>query len=98
MTKFFYVFFTLLLVSLFVGSSGCSDQDQFDLKENDSPKETKGRTHMKWTCVVCDYCYSVEEGDPDNGVPPHTYFMDLPEDWCCPVCESEKDMFRPIME
>jgi len=48
----------------------------------------------KWICTVCDYVYDPELGDPDNGVGPGTAFEDLPEDWVCPDCGVEKDMFE----
>lgn len=48
----------------------------------------------EWVCSVCGYVYSEELGDPDNGVAPGTKFEDLPEDWVCPECGVEKDMFE----
>lgn len=51
---------------------------------------------QKYRCLVCGYIYDPSEGDPDNGIPPETPFEELPEDWICPVCGAEKDMFRPI--
>jgi rubredoxin len=50
---------------------------------------------MKYRCTVCDYLYDPEVGDPDNGVEPGTAFEDLPDDWVCPECGVEKDMFEP---
>jgi rubredoxin len=48
----------------------------------------------KWVCTVCGYVYNPEDGDPDNGVAPGTAFEDLPEDWVCPDCGADKDMFE----
>lgn len=48
----------------------------------------------RWVCTVCGYVYDPEDGDPDNGVDPGTSFEELPEDWVCPECEAEKDMFE----
>jgi len=50
---------------------------------------------QKYVCVPCGYIYNPEVGDPDNGVAAGTAFADLPEDWCCPECGVEKDMFEP---
>ena len=53
---------------------------------------------QKYVCSVCRYEYNPEKGDPDNGIAPGTAFEDLPEDWVCPVCQVEKDMFEPLEE
>ncbi len=50
----------------------------------------------KWKCTICDYIYDPEKGDPDAGVEPGTSFEDLPEDWVCPDCGVEKDMFEKV--
>ncbi|MEA3359499.1 MAG: rubredoxin [Thermodesulfobacteriota bacterium] len=47
----------------------------------------------KYVCEVCGYIYDPAEGDPDNGVSPGTAFVDIPEDWVCPVCGAPKDDF-----
>lgn len=48
----------------------------------------------KWVCTVCQYVYDPAVGDEDNGVAPGTSFEDIPEDWVCPDCGVEKDMFE----
>ena len=48
----------------------------------------------KWICNVCGHVYDPEEGDPDAGVAPGTAFVDLPEDWVCPVCGVGKENFE----
>ena len=50
----------------------------------------------KYVCVVCDYVYDPEQGDPDSGIMPGTSFEDIPEDWLCPVCGVGKEDFEPI--
>lgn len=49
----------------------------------------------KYICSACGYVYDPEAGDPENGVQPGTDFEDLPDDWKCPVCGVDKDMFGP---
>ena len=49
----------------------------------------------KYECP-CDYVYDPEVGDPDNGIDQGTPFDDLPDDWVCPKCESEKEFFEKI--
>ncbi|MDD1719636.1 MAG: rubredoxin [Methanoregulaceae archaeon] len=46
-------------------------------------------------CTVCQYVYDESHGETSTGTPPGTAFEDLPEDWTCPVCGAEKDMFVP---
>lgn len=49
---------------------------------------------QKWVCTVCGYVYNPEEGDPNNGIDPGTLFNELPDDWVCPDCGADKDMFE----
>ena len=53
---------------------------------------------MKYRCLVCDYIYDPEKGDPDSGIEPGTEFEDLPDDWLCPVCGVGKEQFAPVTE
>jgi rubredoxin len=50
----------------------------------------------KWECLVCGYVYDPEEGDPDAGIEPGTPFEALPDDWVCPDCGADKDMFEKL--
>lgn len=52
----------------------------------------------KYRCLVCEYVYDPEKGDPDNGIDPGTAFEDLPDDWICPVCGVGKDQFEAMEE
>jgi rubredoxin len=51
---------------------------------------------QRYQCTVCGYVYDPEEGDPDGGIPPGTPFVDIPEDWYCPVCGVSKSEFEPV--
>ena len=53
---------------------------------------------QKWACSLCDYVYDPELGDPENGVAAGTAWEDLPDDWICPDCGADKDMFEPVDE
>ena len=55
-----------------------------------------GQAMRKYKCTVCGYIYDPEVGDPDNGIAAGTAFEDLPDDWTCPDCGVEKDMFEPL--
>ncbi len=48
-----------------------------------------------YVCSVCGYVYEPELGDPENSIAPGTAFDDLPDNWTCPVCGAEKDLFEP---
>jgi rubredoxin len=50
---------------------------------------------QKYVCDVCGYVYDPELGDPDNGIEPGTQFDNLPDNWVCPECGVDKDMFSP---
>lgn len=52
----------------------------------------------KYICVVCDYIYDPEIGDPDSSIEAGTKFEDLPDDWMCPECGVSKDDFEPYEE
>src|SRR4029079_7664979 len=51
-------------------------------------------TAQQWICTSCGFIYDPEEGDPDGGIPPGTPFMDIPDDWFCPVCGARKKDFE----
>ena len=53
---------------------------------------------LKYKCLVCNYVYDPEIGDPDSEIPPGTSFEDLPDDWLCPLCGVGKDQFAPLEE
>ncbi len=53
---------------------------------------------LKYRCLICEYVYDPQKGDPDTGINPGTSFEDLPDDWLCPVCGVGKDQFEPMEE
>jgi rubredoxin len=57
-----------------------------------------GEDMAKYKCILCNYVYDPEEGDPDNGVPAGTSFEDIPADWVCPLCGATKDEFEKVEE
>lgn len=50
---------------------------------------------QKYRCVVCNYFYDPEVGDPDSGIEPGTAFADIPDEWICPLCGVDKSNFEP---
>lgn len=51
-----------------------------------------------YICTVRGYIYEPKKGDPDAGIKENTSFEELPEDWECPDCGSEKDDFEELEE
>ena len=51
----------------------------------------------KYQCP-CGYVYDPDMGDMENGVPPHTAFEDLAEEWVCPWCGAEQEYFEQVEE
>jgi len=50
----------------------------------------------KYRCLECEYIYDEEKGEPDRGFAPGTLWVDLPDDWSCPICGAPKDFFKQI--
>ncbi|HHU50416.1 MAG TPA: rubredoxin [Firmicutes bacterium] len=48
----------------------------------------------KYICTVCGYIYDEAQGIPDEGIAPGTKWVDLPEDWVCPLCGVTKEEFE----
>lgn len=51
----------------------------------------------KYRCSYCGMIYDEAEGLPDEGFSPGTRWEDIPDDWICPQCGSEKSDFE-LME
>ena len=50
----------------------------------------------RYECGACGYIYEPVRGDNTNNVAPDTAFLDLSEDWRCPVCGVRKARFTNI--
>lgn len=50
----------------------------------------------KWQCMVCEFQYDEALGMPEDGIPPGTRWVDVPEDWCCPDCGVGKEDFEMV--
>eukprot|EP00238_Polyblepharides_amylifera_P000958 CAMPEP_0196570616 /NCGR_PEP_ID=MMETSP1081-20130531/752_1 /TAXON_ID=36882 /ORGANISM="Pyramimonas amylifera, Strain CCMP720" /LENGTH=192 /DNA_ID=CAMNT_0041887157 /DNA_START=112 /DNA_END=690 /DNA_ORIENTATION=+ len=46
-----------------------------------------------WECKSCQYIFNESVGDPDFPVAAGTPFKSVPEDYQCPVCGAEKNLF-----
>ncbi|HQT37935.1 MAG TPA: rubredoxin [Acidocella sp.] len=50
----------------------------------------------QFECRICWTIYDPAIGDDVAQIEPGTPFTELPEDWCCPVCEAPKAQFLLI--
>ncbi|MDO4878273.1 MAG: rubredoxin [Neisseria sp.] len=50
----------------------------------------------QYVCLLCEWVYDEEYGDPQRGIAPGTKFEDLPDDWECPLCFAGKDEFEKL--
>lgn len=49
----------------------------------------------KTICTVCNYIYDEALGEPRQEILPLQKFESLADQWKCPECGSDKDMFQP---
>lgn len=50
-------------------------------------------SYKLYVCGGCGYEYDPSKGDQEGEVSPGTLFEKLPEDWVCPECAEEKELF-----
>ena len=48
-----------------------------------------------YICRACGLIYDESKGDEDSGLAPGTRFVDIPDDWACPLCGVTKADFEP---
>lgn len=53
-------------------------------------------TWKHYVCNGCGYEYDPGVGDPEGEVAPGTLFENIPEEWTCPTCGEEKNMFIEV--
>ncbi|WP_084156391.1 acyl-CoA dehydrogenase family protein [Clostridium akagii] len=54
------------------------------------------QTWKHYVCNGCGYEYDPGIGDDEGEVIPGTLFENIPEEWTCPACGEEKDMFIEV--
>lgn len=67
------------------------------IDENKIKASTPEKKSDKYYCPACGYVYDPENGDPDSGIAPGTRFEDIPANWVCPTCGSEKSDFVKVI-
>ncbi|WP_081957219.1 acyl-CoA dehydrogenase family protein [Clostridium sp. HMP27] len=53
-------------------------------------------TWKHYVCNGCGYEYDPGVGDPEGEIATGTLFENIPEDWTCPACGEEKNMFIEV--
>ena len=48
---------------------------------------------MRYVCNLCGWEYDESAGYTEAGIAPGTKFEDLPNDFACPLCGAEKEVF-----
>jgi GntR family transcriptional regulator/MocR family aminotransferase len=51
----------------------------------------------RFMCRGCYYIYSEDAGLPAEGIPPGTTCQQLPDNWRCPDCGTDKGKLRPYV-
>ena len=59
-------------------------------------KKPNAGANRKLKCPACGYVYDEAEGDSEGGFPPGTPFEELPDEWICPLCGTEKEDFFEV--
>lgn len=58
-------------------------------------KSKIGKTgSQQYECIECKYIYNPKFGNEKAGIQSGTSFDELPDEWVCPVCGEEKNMFE----
>ena len=52
----------------------------------------------RFICRGCYFVYEEANGLPQHSIRPGTPFADIPANWRCPDCGTEKTTFRPYVE
>ena len=50
-----------------------------------------------YICRACGLIYDESKGDEDSGLAAGTRFVDIPDDWACPLCGVTKADFEPYV-
>lgn len=62
-------------------------------------RKTKVVKEDKTLVYQCSHCFTVYDeklGDSFSGIKPNTSFEQLPESYCCAICEASKIDFKPV--
>ncbi|MEL4307559.1 rubredoxin [Joostella sp. CR20] len=66
-----------------------------------SKKETQAKKEIEievFQCTDCLTIYDATYGDATQNIPENTLFEDLPESYCCSLCEAPKSSFKKLTQ
>lgn len=49
---------------------------------------------MKYTCNLCGWTYDETAGAPEADIAAGTKWVDIPDDFVCPICGAGKEEFE----
>ncbi|MCL1855318.1 MAG: rubredoxin [Clostridia bacterium] len=49
---------------------------------------------MRYICGLCGYIYDEANGDSAEGIAPGTVWMNVPDEYACPLCGAGKEAFE----
>jgi GntR family transcriptional regulator/MocR family aminotransferase len=62
------------------------------------PLTATNGAERRFICRGCYFVYEEANGLPQHSIRPGTAFADIPANWRCPDCGTEKTTFRPYVE
>lgn len=51
---------------------------------------------MQYKCLLCNYVYDEDAGDPKHNIEPGTKWEDVPDEFVCPDCGATKLDFEKL--
>ncbi|MGB7102323.1 MAG: rubredoxin, partial [Xanthobacteraceae bacterium] len=63
-----------------------------------APVPTMNGAQRRFMCRGCYFIYEEAAGLPQQSIRPGTAFADIPANWRCPDCGTDKTTFRPYVE
>lgn len=76
-----------------------ADQSVSFIRVNDPVVDNINQSDTSYTVFQCGFCLSIYDeklGDEAEGIPAGTAFAELPETFCCPLCEAHKPAFTEV--
>jgi len=72
------------------------NENEFSILDAGNIKELPKKQDLIYECKNCKTQYDKDYGDTLNGIAVGTNFLEINDNYCCPVCDSGKEDFAPI--
>ncbi|MBP6385273.1 MAG: rubredoxin [Pseudarcicella sp.] len=83
------------LTKRFYAQASKSDLVEKTKKEKSKKESNKIKAHQ-YQCQTCFTIYDETFGDIHNQIPAGIRFEDLPNDYCCSVCDASKEQYQKV--